>query len=212
MGPPIASRLWSCKYRRSMKRLRAVEAVIESARGGRVHPVFSQTRTDHCRLVSVKPRLLESGSTQDIGPCLPDELRQFCPDTSISLGILAEVAADTVLRGDLRAAKSRRFGYLAPLNDGDHFQLLLSVVVGDSDDQMCRTFFLDRSDLAAIRHQFRVRYSSSFSCLEEFRKETSAKGFASAPGRRRYFEGLRSSNLERRVNAVNSAVRWLVRW
>ena len=120
--------------------------------------------------MSVKPRLLDFGCREDIGPCLPDDLRQFCPDTSAALGILAEVAADTVLQGDLLAAKKFRcFGYLTPLNDGDHFQLLLSVIVGHSDDQMSRAFLLDRSDLAAIRHEFKVRYPTH-SCPRQLLK------------------------------------------
>src|SRR5438477_11338816 len=58
--------------------------------------------------------------------------------------------------------------------------------------------------------------SSALACprvlLEKFCKDTAANGFASARGRRRYFDGLRSSNLEKRNRARHSAVKWLVQW
>lgn len=82
-----------------------MEAVIQSVQYGRVHPVFSQTRTDHCRLSSVKPRLLDPDNGPYLGPCLPDGLRQFCPDAGGALGILADAAADNVLQSDVLATK-----------------------------------------------------------------------------------------------------------
>jgi hypothetical protein len=71
---------------------------------------------------------------------------------------------------------------------------------------------LGRSAIAAIRHNFQTRYSSTFFWLDKFFKETATNGFASAHGRRRYFDGLRSSNLEKRNSALHSAVKWMVHW
>jgi DNA polymerase I-like protein with 3'-5' exonuclease and polymerase domains len=48
------------RYNRCGKRLRDLEAVCQSVQNGRVHPVFSQTRTDHCRLSSVKPSVVSA--------------------------------------------------------------------------------------------------------------------------------------------------------
>ena len=73
------------------------------------------------------------------------------------------------------------------------FQLLLSIVTGVSNHQLYRIFLLDRSAIAAIRHDFQTRYSSTFFWLDKFFRETAANGFASAHGRRRYFDGLRIS-------------------
>ena len=201
------------RYSRCQKRLRNIETLIQSVQNGRVHPVFSQTRTDHCRLSSVKPRLFDSDDFRDLRSCLPESLRQFFPDSRKALGIVADEAGDKVLRSDLADAEGCcRFQSVPPLEDGDHFQLLLSIVTGVSDHQMCRIFLLDRSAIAAIRHNFQTRYSSTFFWLDKFFKETAANGFASAHGRRRYFDGLRSSNLEKRNSALHSAVKWLVQW
>jgi DNA polymerase-1 len=201
------------RYNRGQKRLRDIESVIQSVRNGRVHPAFSQTRTDHCRLSSFKPRLLDVDNLQEFVSCLPHELRQFCPDSGRALGILADAASDHVLQGDILAAqRSYCLPNVPPLSEGDHLRLLLSVVVGVSDHQMCRIFLLDRNAVAAIRHDFRIRYSLTFLWLEQFCNETATKGFASAQGRRRYIDGLRSSNLEKRDKAMHSAVKWLIRW
>src|ERR1022692_1247321 len=174
-------------YKRGERRLRDIEAVIQAVHDGRVHPVFSQTRTDHCRLSSIKPRLLDADNAQDFVFFLPDGLHQFCPEASRALGILADAAADKILQGDILAAKGTYYlPNLPPLNVGNHFRLLISVVVGVSDHQMCKIFLLDRNAIAGIRHDLKTRYSSSFLWLEQFCGGAAKKGFAAAQGRRRY--------------------------
>jgi len=120
--------------------------------------------------------------------------------------------AITCSSSDLVAAEGCCFQSIRPLEDGHHFQRLLSIVTGVSNHQLCRVFLLDRSAIATIRHDFQTRYSSTSFWLDKFFKETAANGFASAHGRHRYFDGLRSSNLEKRNSAVHSAVKWLVQW
>jgi DNA polymerase I-like protein with 3'-5' exonuclease and polymerase domains len=200
------------RYSRGQRRLRNIENLFQSVQNGRVYPVFSQTRTDHCRLSSVKPKLFDGDNIKDLRSCLPESLQQLFPDSRKALGILADEAGDNVLRNDLVAAESCRFQDIPPLEDGDRFQLLLSMVTGVSDHQLRRIFLLDRSAIAAIRHDFQTRYSLTFLWLDNFLKETVANAYASAKGRRRYFDGLRSSNLEKRNNALYSAVKWLVHW
>jgi DNA polymerase-1 len=201
------------RYHRCQKRLRHIELVIESMQNGRVRPVFSQTSTDHCRLSSVKPRLLDLDMVDDLRSCLPKGLRQFCPDARRGLSFLAIEAADHVLLGDLRtASRSGCFPNFPPLSDGRHFQLLLSFITGVSDYQLCRMFLLDRDAVERILHDFQIRYSKTFLWLGKFRETSATNGFASACGRRRHFDGLRSSDLEKRNSALHSAFKWLVRW
>ena len=201
------------RYQRGQRRLRNIELVIQSIQNGRVRPVFSQTSTDHCRLLSFKPRLLDLDMVDDLRSCLPKVLGVFCSGARKALSSLGEEAADHVLRGDLvTASRSGCFRKFPPLNDGNHFQLLLSFVTGVSDNQLCRIFLLDRNSIECIRHDFQIRYSKTFQWLERFRGTTAANGFASACRRRRYFDGLRSSDLEKRNRALHSAVKWLLRW
>ena len=201
------------RYTRTEKKLRKIESAIESVRAGRIHPVFSQTKTNYCRVSSVEPRLLDFESGFCLAPYLPVALQMLCADAGRSLGILADASADDVLRNDLLSAKgSLSFGEFFPLNEGDHGQLLLLIVTGVSDHHLCTRFFLDRCSIGTFRHEFKLRYSSTFLWLKKFSEETAANGFASFGGRRRYFEGLRSSNLEKRNAAERSAVRWVLGW
>jgi hypothetical protein len=149
----------------------------------------------------------------DFRSCLPKGLREFCPDARRALSFLAAEAADHVLLGDLRTAnRSGSFPNFPPLSDGHHSHLLLSFTTGVSNYQLCKTFLLDRNAVERIHHDLQIRYSKTFLWLGKFRETTAANGFASACGRRRYFDGLRSSDLEKRNGALHSAVKWLVRW
>src|SRR6202521_6418749 len=94
------------------------------------------------------------------------EFAAILPDSRKALGIVADEAGDKVLRSDLVDAEGCcRFQSIPPLEDGDHFQLLLSIVTGVSDHQLCRIFLLDRSAIAAIRHNFQTRIHRHFSGL-----------------------------------------------
>jgi|CZKL01.1.fsa_nt_gi DNA polymerase I-like protein with 3'-5' exonuclease and polymerase domains len=201
------------QYNRRRKELRDIEAVIETVHNGRAYPVFSQTRTDHCRLTSIRPMLLDVDDAWGIGSCLPFWLRQFCPNAGRALATLADAADDKVLRSDLVAGNG---SYCLPnvpqLIEGNHYQLLLSFVTGVSNGQMRRIFLMDGDAVATIHHSFKVRYSATFEWLEQFCRETQKVGFASTRGRRRYFDGLRSSNLGKRDKAMYSAVEWLIKW
>jgi hypothetical protein len=157
------------RYHRCQKRLRNIELVIESMQNCRVRPVFSQTSTDHCRLSSVKPRLLDLDMVDDVRSCLPKALRQFCPDARRALSFLAAEAADHVLLGDLRtASRSGCFRNFPALSDGRHFQLLLSFITGVSDYQLCRMFLLDRNAVESILHDFQIRIQRHFCGLGSF--------------------------------------------
>jgi len=96
-------------HRRCQKRLRDVEAVIQSVRDGRVHPIFSQTRTDYCRVFSVKPRLLDLDDTSHVSSCIPRGVQYFCLNAKRALRTLADSASDNVLQSDLLGAKETCF-------------------------------------------------------------------------------------------------------
>ena len=118
------------RYSRCQKRLRNIETLIQSVQNGRVHPVFSQTRTDHCRLSSVKPRLFDSDDFRDLRSCLSESLRQFFPDSRKALGIVADEASDKVLRSDLVDAEGcwgPRLSALIPTNLKCHLKNELAV-------------------------------------------------------------------------------------
>jgi hypothetical protein len=80
------------------------------------------------------------------------------------LGILTDEAGDYVLLSDLVAAEgSWCFQSIPPLEDGDHFQFLLSIVTAVSDHQLCRMplrLFVMISRLGIHQHFFGLIDSS----------------------------------------------------
>ena len=68
-----------------------------------------------------------------------------------------------------------------------------------------------RSDKAGdLREQVTGRYPQLFKWIDEYRRDIASSGFASPAGRRRYWDGLNSADIDKRNRAQRSAVRWLI--
>lgn len=100
----------------------------------------------------------------------------------------------------------------APVDDGDAEDVVLSLATGVSDAALCQRFLIDPMRAARLRSAAEARYARLFAWLEDYRKDAVAQGFASYQGRRKYLEGLRSSDMDRRQRATRSVVRWLVKY
>ncbi len=202
------------RYRRRQSQLRHAEEMLKAVQGGKVYPVFNQTKFDQGRLASVNPRLLDEGTHPLLLSAIDHPVIKYFPSSSRALDIMQDAAQDDVLRDD-RSVSNRSNLFLRTqigLDDVDHETLLLAMLIGVSKDRIRRMFFINQTAAASIRHDLEVRYAKSFKWLADYKKKTSECGFAVADGRRRWFEGLRSSNLEKREKALNAAVRWLLRY
>jgi DNA polymerase I-like protein with 3'-5' exonuclease and polymerase domains len=94
----------------------------------------------------------------------------------------------------------------------DQKDLLLSVVIGLSDAALSKRFLIDRLTAAGIRETVGAKYVKVFKWLDTYRRDAMALGFAYHDGKRKYLEGLKSSDIDRRNQAVVSAVRWAIRY
>ena len=94
----------------------------------------------------------------------------------------------------------------------DQHELLLSCAIGYSDSAISRKFFVDNLTVSRIRHDLKKRYRILFRGLESYRSEAEKTGYASFDGKRKYIDGLRSSNIAKREQALEDAVRWLLRF
>jgi DNA polymerase I-like protein with 3'-5' exonuclease and polymerase domains len=202
------------KFRRVQKQLRQVEGILRTVENGRIYPVFSQTSNVHGQLTSIGPNLFADFGHAILGSCFGDALKGHFRSSQKSLDIVENLSGDALLKKDRRAAGALgRFLKTEIVLDGvDHIDLLLSTMIGTSNSQLCRKFLCHRSTIASIRHDFELRYTSSFRWLEDYRKKTMRQGFAFDGDRRRWFSGLRSSNIAKRQQALDSAVRWLLRY
>jgi DNA polymerase I-like protein with 3'-5' exonuclease and polymerase domains len=84
--------------------------------------------------------------------------------------------------------------------------------VGQSDSKLSREFLVDRVKIREIRNDLGERYSTMFRWLDSYRRKAQANGYAAIDGKRKYIDGLKSSDMARRDRAMEEAVRWLIRY
>jgi DNA polymerase I len=202
------------KYRRVQKLVRQLEAICAAVKDGRVFPSFSQIRWAHGSLSSMHPRICEPEGPIEATALIDRTIREHMDDSNRSLDILQRVTADEVLKRDLRSGGDRPLfiGGAAAEQDLDQKDLLLSVAIGRSDAALSSRFLIDRLTAASIRRAFEAKYAKLFKWLDTYRRDAIARGFAHHDGRRKYLEGLKSSDIDKRHKALRSAVRWLIRY
>ncbi len=123
---------------------------------------------------------------------------------------LQTVTRDRALEADRKAGRATFVCTIDSSLKVDHGDLLLSTAIDLSNATLCRRFLLEPRTIASLRAALRSRYVTLFAWLDEYRRQALADGFASWEGRRKYLEGLRSADLDRRSKAARSAVRWLL--
>jgi DNA polymerase I-like protein with 3'-5' exonuclease and polymerase domains len=80
-----------------------------------------------------------------------------------------------------------------------------------SDSKLINRFLIDRNDLTLLRRKIESRYDKLFSFLNKFKRDSHEKGFSEISGKKRYWVGLKSPNIEKRRKAIQFALKWLVR-
>lgn len=202
------------KYRRAQKRVRQLDAICGAVKSGRVFPIFSQVRWPHGSLSSTDPKICEPGGPLEPTVVIDRTIREQMDDSNRSLDILQKVTGDDVLKRDLRGGLDRpyRFGRDAAERELDQKDLLLSVAVGLSDAALCSRFLIDRVTAAGIRQALEAKYAKLFKWLDTYRGDAMTQGFVQHDGRRKYLEGLKSSDIDKRNKALRSTVRWLIKY
>jgi DNA polymerase-1 len=202
------------KYRRVQKLVRQLETTCAAVKDGRVFPIFNQIRWTHGSLSSMHPRICEPEGPIEATALIDRAIREQMGDSNRSLDILQRVTGDKVLKRDLRSCGDRPLfiGGAAAERDLDQKDLLLSVAIGLSDAALSSRFLIDRLTAAGIRQAFEAKYAELFKWLDTYRRDALTRGFAHHDGRRKYLEGLKSSDIDKRHKALRSSVRWLIRY
>jgi DNA polymerase I-like protein with 3'-5' exonuclease and polymerase domains len=202
------------KYRRAQRRMRELDAICAAVKDGRVFPSFSQVRWAHGSLSSTHPRICDPGGPLDPAMVIDRTIREQMGDPNRALEILQRVTRDNRFRRDWREGGDHpSFIEKGPVEqDLDQKDLVLSVASGASDSALSGRFLIDRLTVAGIRQALEAKYPRLFKWLDSYRRDTLTRGFARHNGRRKYLEGLKSSDLDKRQKAVRSAVRWLIRY
>lgn len=198
-------------YRRLQKRMRQLETICNGEKNGKVFPLFSQMKAGHGSISSADPSLFEIEGSLQPGDVLDEDIRQRIPDTNRALDILQQLTGDQALEIDRQGRKNEFIGGEQPSLVGlCHADALVLLAIGASNAALCKRFLIDARRASNLREGVGDRYPKLFKWLDEFRRNTVSSGFASTGGRRRYWEGLGSSDIDKRNRAQRSAVRWLI--
>jgi DNA polymerase-1 len=201
------------RYKRVRKQIKAIEAISASVMQGRTYPVFNLTRSPAGLVTTSKPNLFDIEGLNDLKSCFDESIQVYFRDTQRALDILADVTQDSVLKR-VRGTESKVDSFITKypiIRVCDHDDLLLSLVIGYTDSHLSRRFLADQLTVATIRHDIEKRYATLFKWIHDFQMTSLRNGYATANGRRKYIDGLRSSNIAKRKRAQEHMVRWLIR-
>lgn len=200
------------KFKRVQKKAVRLESISGAARDGKVYPLFNQIRSRTGRVVTNGPSLFDIEGPRELKSCVDGRVHDFFMDTRKALATLAQLTQDPVLLRAV-AAKFKADPVMAEhpwMQDFDCRDLLTSHAVGQSDAVLSRRFLVECSKIAAVRHDLERRYQTTFRWLNDFCHMTRAKGYAANGDLRKYIDGLKSSDIARRDQALEHAVRWLI--
>jgi DNA polymerase-1 len=200
-------------YKRVRKQIKAIETISTSVVKGRVYPIFNLTQSPAGLITTSKPNLFDVEGLHELKSCFDESIQDYFHDTQRALDILADVTQDSVLK-TVRGTTSKVDQFITEhpiMRVCDHDDLLLSLVIGYTDSHLSRRFLADHLTVATIRHDIEKRYSTLFKWIHDFQMNALRNGYATANGRRKYIDGLGSSNIAKRKRAQEHVVRWLIR-
>lgn len=200
------------RYKRTRKKVEQLEAISREVKDDKLFPLFSQLRAEHGCLSWTDPGLFDVDGALCRGVVLDKAVRERTADREATLDILQRASRDPTLKRD-RERQLWPFLEGGPaVEDADPRDILIMLAIGVSDSALCRRFLIDPMMAANVRRAAEARYGRLFAWLETYRREAVAQGFASHDSKRRYVDGLRSSDVDRRKQAIRSAVRWLIKY
>jgi len=192
------------------KQIKELETVCDAATGGKVFPLFSQVKSAHGSISCCDPRIFGLRGDVPASAVLDRDLRQFIPNQDKALDILQSLTGDRALKKDLREKGKFIIGDDPVLAGLDHADVLISIAIGLSTAALCKRFLIDVRRASILREFIARRYTKLFDWLDQYRKKVISAGFATFGERRKYWDGLGSSDIGKRNRAVQSAVRWLI--
>ena len=202
------------QYKRLRRRISGLESISASVTDGKIYPLFSQIKSRAGLLTTVKPSLFENDTLPELKSCFDSGVRDYFRDRQRALDTLSQVTHDTAL-SERQTCKSNADVFTTDqvgMQNLDHEECLLSLAVGHSDSQLSKMFLMDRPKVDMMRHDFTKRYSTMFRWLDNYRRKAQANGYSAINGKRKYIDGLKSSDISRRERATEHVVRWLIRY
>ena len=198
-------------YKRYLKQIKRIDSILKAAKDNKIYPIFSQIKSAYGQISSIRPNLFENvGNDEAFKKCFDKTISPFFRDKQNSFEILEKLTHDQSLKMD-RVNGMNKFLDAHPKYQAiDNEDFMLCLIIGYSDAKVSKEFMLDRLILSTMRHDLEMRYPVLFEWIEGFKRETIKQGFAMINKKRKCLDGLRSSNIEKRNNAINLSIRWLI--
>jgi len=199
------------QYRHLQKQMRQLDTICKSEKNGNIFPIFSQVKAGHGSISSADPSLFEFDGGLQPESILDKDIRQRIPDERLALDILQQLTGDLVLENDRQAGNIEFIGGDQPSLDGlGHAEVLVSLAIGFTNAALCKRFLITARRASDLRDEVTARYPKLFAWIKEYRRNTVSSGFASSGERRKYWDGLGSSDMDKRNKAQRNAMRWLI--
>lgn len=200
------------RCRRLLKDAHSVDLIIESIQEDKVFPIFSQVKSKYGVVTTKQPDFFISPYPRELTACFDRKVRPFFRDPLSVLNRIQALSGDKVLEKDMPDG----LGVNAFLNSHptlkgiDSNSLFLSIITDMSDSKLINRFLIDRNDLERLKREIESRYEKLFSFLNKFKRNSLEKGFSGVDGKKRYWVGLKSPNIEKRRKAIQFALKWLI--
>jgi DNA polymerase-1 len=202
------------EVKRLHNRIIRLQSISASVHNGKVFPFFNQIKSRTGLVTTTEPSLFDREGLFELKLCFDRSVSDLFVDDKASVNMLAKVTKDPVLT-KLIANKSKIDPVIAThpvTQELDPDELLLRFAVGQSDSFLSKRYLIDRRKIASVRDLLEKRYHTMFQWLNHFRSLARTKGYATNGGLRKYLDGLKSSNIAKREQALEHAVRWLIRY
>ena len=192
--------------RRLLKDAHSVDLIIESIREDKVFPIFSQVKSKYGVVTTKQPDFFIPPYPRELTACFERKVRPFFRDPLSVINRIQALSGDKALEKDMPDG----LGVNAFLNSHptlkgiDSNSLLLAIITDMSDSKLMNRFLIDRNDLALLRREIESRYEKLFSFLNKFKRDSLEKGFSEIGGKKRYWVGLKSPNIEKRRKAIRN--------
>jgi DNA polymerase-1 len=215
MVEPVARLVVESKrLRRLAARLKSISSAV---RDGRIFPLFSQIKSRTGMIASSDPGIFDLDGSLDLRSCFDDKISDLFADAKTSLKVLAEVTKDPILIKRSNSGEMIGGSIIEDLSatrelDPNDAHLLLRFAIAESDLPLAKRYLANRSKIAAMRNDMEKRYETMFRWLSHFRRLAQASGYATNGALRKYIDGLKSSDMSKRAQALEYAVRWLIRY
>lgn len=200
------------RCRRLLKDVHSVDLIIESIREGKVFPLFSQVKSKYGAVTTKQPDFFILPYPRQLAVCFERKVRSFFRDPLSVINRIQALSGDKALEEDMPDGLGVNT-YLSShptLKGIDSNSLLLSIITDMSDSKLINRFLIDRNDLTLLRKKIESRYEKLFNFLDRFKRDTLEKGFSEIDGKKRYWIGLKSPNIEKRHKAIQFALKWLI--